>query len=262
MTSFYVRTPSGFEIEYGYGGALVDVSQPWVAGDLRLGQHLGPQAPRAAAVPGHHPTGRDERVSPRIDTHHHVVPPELRRLAARQGRAGRRPADPRAGARRRARPDGPPRRADGRPVRVDAGCPPRRRRRRARHGARRERVRGADVAAITPTASASSRRCRSPTSTARSTSSPTPSTPSAPTASCCSPTAAGTYLGDESFDPLFDELQRRQRGGVRPPVDAARASNRIDGIPAVRRRLPARHHPRGREPGPRRAPSTAAPTCA
>lgn len=29
MFSFYVRTPSGFEIEYGSGGRLIDTSKPW-----------------------------------------------------------------------------------------------------------------------------------------------------------------------------------------------------------------------------------------
>jgi 3,4-dihydroxy-9,10-secoandrosta-1,3,5(10)-triene-9,17-dione 4,5-dioxygenase len=33
MTSFYVRTPSGFEIEYGTGGLLVD-DDSWEAGIL------------------------------------------------------------------------------------------------------------------------------------------------------------------------------------------------------------------------------------
>lgn len=29
MFSFYVRTPSGFEVEYGAGGRLIDTSRPW-----------------------------------------------------------------------------------------------------------------------------------------------------------------------------------------------------------------------------------------
>lgn len=29
MFSFYVRTPSGFEVEYGSGGRLIDTNQPW-----------------------------------------------------------------------------------------------------------------------------------------------------------------------------------------------------------------------------------------
>ena len=32
MYSFYVRTPSGFEIEYGSGGRIIDTTQPWQPG--------------------------------------------------------------------------------------------------------------------------------------------------------------------------------------------------------------------------------------
>jgi extradiol dioxygenase len=44
MTSFYVRTPSGFEIEYGYGGVLVD-DTTWVV----------PEPYRAISIWGHRP---------------------------------------------------------------------------------------------------------------------------------------------------------------------------------------------------------------
>ena len=50
MTSFYVRTPSGFEIEYGTGGRLVDDND--VADRrLRRAKPLGPQAPGRTALP-------------------------------------------------------------------------------------------------------------------------------------------------------------------------------------------------------------------
>ena len=252
MTSFYVRTPSGFEIEYGYGGAGRRLAA--VGGrDLRLGQQLGPQAACRAAVPRHHPTGRDERVS--RDRH---APPRraarLRRLAARQGRAaGGLPIpelEPDAALALMDRA----RRADGRPVGVDAGCPPRRRRRGARHGPRCQRVRRADDPAITPTASASSRRCRSPMSTVRSTSS----------------TYAFDTLGADGVVLLANnrgDVPRRRvvRSALRRAADRRQAVvfvhpsvppglDPIDGIPTVHGRLPARHHPRGREPGADRHP--------
>ena len=75
MTSFYVRTPSGFEIEYGYGGALVDVSQPWEAVTYDSGSSWGHKPPAERLFPGIIRPAETERVS-RVDTHHHVVPPE------------------------------------------------------------------------------------------------------------------------------------------------------------------------------------------
>jgi extradiol dioxygenase len=44
MTSFYVRTPSGFEIEYGFGGVLID-DETWVV----------PEPYRAMSLWGHRP---------------------------------------------------------------------------------------------------------------------------------------------------------------------------------------------------------------
>jgi 2,3-dihydroxybiphenyl 1,2-dioxygenase len=52
MTSFYVRTPSGFEIEYGTGGLLVD-DDSW-----EVGLHT------AQSIWGHHPPA--ERIFPGI----------------------------------------------------------------------------------------------------------------------------------------------------------------------------------------------------
>ena len=43
MTSFYVRTPSGFEIEYGTGGLVVD-DDTWQVDAARRAEPLGPQA--------------------------------------------------------------------------------------------------------------------------------------------------------------------------------------------------------------------------
>jgi hypothetical protein len=44
MISFYARSPSGFEVEYGYGGHLVD-DATWEPGELA-----------AVSSWGHHPT--------------------------------------------------------------------------------------------------------------------------------------------------------------------------------------------------------------
>lgn len=44
MTSFYLRTPSGFEVEYGWGGRLVEDEASWVVG-----------AYDATSIWGHHP---------------------------------------------------------------------------------------------------------------------------------------------------------------------------------------------------------------
>ena len=41
MTSFYVRTPSGFEIEYGTGGLVVD-DDTWTVGTHDSAEPLGP----------------------------------------------------------------------------------------------------------------------------------------------------------------------------------------------------------------------------
>ena len=52
MTSFYVRTPSGFEIEYGTGGLVVD-DDTWEVGEHHAAEPLGPQAPgRRPLFPG------------------------------------------------------------------------------------------------------------------------------------------------------------------------------------------------------------------
>lgn len=52
MTSFYVRTPSGFEVEYGYGGALVDTAQPWEAGTYDAASLWGHKPPAEPLFPG------------------------------------------------------------------------------------------------------------------------------------------------------------------------------------------------------------------
>ena len=52
MTSFYVRTPSGFEVEYGYGGALVDVTKPWDVVTYDSGSLWGHKRPSQPLFPG------------------------------------------------------------------------------------------------------------------------------------------------------------------------------------------------------------------
>jgi extradiol dioxygenase len=47
-TSFYLRTPSGFDIEYGWGGVLVDTEQPWTAGSYDAMSVWGHKAPAGA----------------------------------------------------------------------------------------------------------------------------------------------------------------------------------------------------------------------
>ena len=90
MTSFYVRTPSGFEIEYGYGGPLVDVSQPWVAVTYDSGS-AGATSPLPS---GCSPASSDRALRRATCEPPHRHPPprgaaRVRRLAARPGRAGR-----------------------------------------------------------------------------------------------------------------------------------------------------------------------------
>jgi extradiol dioxygenase len=52
MLSFYVRTPSGFEIEYGAGGRLIDVTEPWTPGHYDAMSHWGHQPPAQPLLPG------------------------------------------------------------------------------------------------------------------------------------------------------------------------------------------------------------------
>ena len=51
MTSFYVRTPSGFEIEYGTGGLVVD-DDTWEVAVHDSGSRWGHQAPEDPLFPG------------------------------------------------------------------------------------------------------------------------------------------------------------------------------------------------------------------
>jgi 2,3-dihydroxybiphenyl 1,2-dioxygenase len=51
MTSFYVRSPSGFEIEYGWGGLLVDDAD-WVVRSYDSGSVWGHRRPDNAPPPG------------------------------------------------------------------------------------------------------------------------------------------------------------------------------------------------------------------
>jgi extradiol dioxygenase len=52
MTSFYVRTPSGFEIEYGWGGRLVDNEQSWVVASYGATSIWGHKPPAEHLMPG------------------------------------------------------------------------------------------------------------------------------------------------------------------------------------------------------------------
>lgn len=52
MTSFYVRTPSGFEIEYGWGGARVDQSGTWTATTFDAMSIWGHHSPEPPLLPG------------------------------------------------------------------------------------------------------------------------------------------------------------------------------------------------------------------
>ena len=52
MFSFYVRTPSGFEIEYGSGGRLIDTNHPWTTGHYDAMSTWGHNPPAAPMFPG------------------------------------------------------------------------------------------------------------------------------------------------------------------------------------------------------------------
>jgi len=51
MTSFYLRTPSGFEVEYGWGGRQVD-DATWVVGSYDAQSVWGHKQPEQPLVPG------------------------------------------------------------------------------------------------------------------------------------------------------------------------------------------------------------------
>ena len=52
MTSFYVRSPSGFEIEYGSGGRLIDMTKPWTPGKYDAMSFWGHKSPETPLFPG------------------------------------------------------------------------------------------------------------------------------------------------------------------------------------------------------------------
>lgn len=52
MTSFYVRTPSGFEVEYGAGGRTIDTTQPWSVGHYDAMSRWGHHPPAEVIFPG------------------------------------------------------------------------------------------------------------------------------------------------------------------------------------------------------------------
>jgi 2,3-dihydroxybiphenyl 1,2-dioxygenase len=52
MFSFYVRTPSGFEVEYGSGGRLIDTTKPWTTGEYHAMSYWGHKPPAQPLFPG------------------------------------------------------------------------------------------------------------------------------------------------------------------------------------------------------------------
>jgi 2,3-dihydroxybiphenyl 1,2-dioxygenase len=52
MTSFYVRTPSGFEVEYGCGGRLIDVGRSWTPEHFDAMSVWGHRPPAEPLLPG------------------------------------------------------------------------------------------------------------------------------------------------------------------------------------------------------------------
>jgi extradiol dioxygenase len=52
MFSFYVRTPTGFEIEYGAGGRLIDTTRPWTTGRFDATSYWGHKPPAEPMFPG------------------------------------------------------------------------------------------------------------------------------------------------------------------------------------------------------------------
>lgn len=52
MFSFYVRSPSGFEVEYGAGGLLIDTTEPWTTGQYDAGSAWGHRPPAERLLPG------------------------------------------------------------------------------------------------------------------------------------------------------------------------------------------------------------------
>lgn len=52
MYSFYVRTPSGFEVEYGSGGRLIDTTRPWTPEHFDHMSQWGHEPPTEILFPG------------------------------------------------------------------------------------------------------------------------------------------------------------------------------------------------------------------
>lgn len=52
MTSFYVRTPSGFEVEFGSGGRLLDTTKPWDPEHFDAMSFWGHKPPAEPMLPG------------------------------------------------------------------------------------------------------------------------------------------------------------------------------------------------------------------
>ena len=52
MTSFYARTPSGFEIEFGAGGRRIDMDSEWPVGHYDAMSIWGHKPPAEPMFPG------------------------------------------------------------------------------------------------------------------------------------------------------------------------------------------------------------------
>ena len=113
--SYYAMTPSGFEWEVGWNPIVVD-ENTWEPTDLSGHQHLGshpggsdhhrqtrpvqdrravagaPRRHRARRWPARHPGITDGAHMLRIDTHHHMIPPDYRK-ALRRSAGSTKPAD-------------------------------------------------------------------------------------------------------------------------------------------------------------------------
>ena len=132
MTSFYVRTPSGFEIEYGTGGLVVD-DDTWEVGEHHAQSIWGHKPPAEPLVPGILAPASSSRHEP-ASTVAEQLADELA-AATRRGRRAAPPSRPRVeGAARGRHPPVAAARAVGR----RRGPHPRVRRRR--DGARRART--------------------------------------------------------------------------------------------------------------------------
>ena len=181
----------------------------------------------------------------RIDTHHHMIPPDYRKAAARSGnRRSRRTGGAgleRRGGRCRRWPNSTSRTAIMSVSDAGHHVPARTRPTRPRSPATSTTT-PPTWSPRSPTGSGSSPPSRCRTSTNPSPKPSARSTTSTPTGSCCWPTTPAPTSAQDGQDDSVRRARRALGGGVHPPGRAAGP----DGARrrAVRGRLPARHHPR------------------